>query len=199
MKPLLILLSLLAAAAAQQTATLYNDGTRIQVAKGSDQRSAAYTMPGPYVIRWLLTDDPPSKRDHPWWKPTEGDEWSDRWLSITVHDAQTGERIKWEMLSGQENYLAIPKGGTHYVVATAGIHTGWTLWAKAGVVRVTERGPELVPAPVPVARPAVPASPVEPRPSPAPAPTPRPSSVPGLPPGVEPAKGGGLPPGVTRP
>ena len=50
MKPLLILLSLLAAAAAQQTATLYNDGTRIQVAKGSDQRSAAYTMPGPYVI-----------------------------------------------------------------------------------------------------------------------------------------------------
>lgn len=181
---------------------LFEGGTRVQDADGDDQASKPYTMTGPYVLRWVLSDKAPaSRKAEPWWEPTDSEGWKRKWISVEVYDAATGERITGDVISGKENHLAIKVGGKHYVVASGPRNTAWTIWGKEGLLEITDKGPKLKPVPPVPPRAVNPPRQAEVKtPSVKDAPPPKPSSVPGLPPGVEPAKESvpALPPGVTK-
>ena len=220
MKTILLLIALALPCAAQSA---FSGGTPIHTGSGDNQKSKAYEFKGPYVLQWELKDQPPSKRDDPYWRATTDSGWKQKWVVISVRDAATGELVVKEMLSGRENHFNVPSGGKHYIVVNASPFISWDVKAKEGRMVVTEKG-ETMEAP----KPGGGASPSKPAPkeqlaadlaerqralaetqkdkSPSgttnvpPAPEPKPSSVPGLPPGVEPTKKAetALPPGMTK-
>jgi len=195
---------------------MFSGGTAIHSGTGDDQKSNAYEFKNPYVLQWTLKDQPPSKRDDIYWRATSESGWKQKWVLIAVRDAATGRLVASQMLSGRENHFNVPVGGKHYIVVNGAPNIAWDVKGKEGRVIVTEKG-ETMEAPKPggwaKAPPAAPKTPVPAGPPVRPAetataektgtttaPEPKPSSVPGLPPGVEPTKKveSGLPPGMMK-
>ena len=214
MKTILLLITLALPCAAQ---SIFTGGISIQTGSGDDQKSNAYQFNSPYVLQWTLRDQPPSKRDNPYWRATTESGWKQKWVQIDVRDAATGKLVVSQMLSGRENHFNVPAPGKHYIVVNGDRDIAWDVKAKEGRVVVTEKG-ETMEAPKPggwaggtnqpaktdklaaemaarqrqiaetQANTTSETTNVAQAPEVTPAPAPKPSSVPGLPAGVEPTK-----------
>jgi hypothetical protein len=209
MKIILLLITLALPCAAQ---SIFTGGIAIHSGSGDDQKSKAYEFKGPYVLQWALRDHAPSKRDDPYWRPTTDSGWKQKRVIISVRDAATGTLVISQMLAGRENHLNVPTGGKHYLVVNGDQDIAWDVRAKEGRVVVTQKGETMetpppggwaantTPAPKQPVAPAQLETPTQTPATTTTAPAPKPSSVPGLPPGVEPTKKAetGLPPGMQR-
>lgn len=217
MKTLLLLITL-ALPYAPCAASIFSGGNSIHSGAGDDQKSKAYEFKSPYVLQWTLRDQPPSKRDDPYWRATTESGWKQKWVLIDVRDAATGKLIVSQMLSGRENHFNVPVGGKHYIIVNGAPDIAWDVKGKEGRVIVTDKGEIMEPPkpggwagstnpgpkpPIPTGPPVRPAEvtkATETAGTTTTAPEPKPSSVPGLPPGVEPTKKveSGLPPGMMK-
>ncbi|MEK7951874.1 hypothetical protein [Luteolibacter soli] len=209
MKTILLLIALALPCVA---GPVFTGGVAIHSGSGDDQKSKAFEFKGPYVLQWTLTDKAPSKRDDPYWRPTTESGWKQKRVLISVRDAATGALVVSQMLAGRENHLNIPEGGKHYLVVNGDPDIAWEVKAKEGRVVVTEKGETMelpppggwasqpVPAPKRFVQPAQTEKTSDKPAAVTTAPEPKPSSVPGLPPGVEPTKKAAtdLPPGMQR-
>ena len=107
-------------------------GTTIHSGNGEDQVSKSYEMKGPYILEWVLTDLPPSKKDDPYWKPRNNNDRLAPWISVKVYDAVTRKIIEHESVSGRVNHMTVPEGGKHYVVVSSFSDLQWTIRGKEG-------------------------------------------------------------------
>jgi hypothetical protein len=160
-----------------------------EIDRGNKTRETkVFDVPHPYTITWSLTFPQPAYKGH---EP-------DKTVTVFVYDAETDRIIASKLGAEWNGSLKVHKGGKHYL---------WISSQSAWIMRIEDNPPNPHEAvtlqqmrAAEAMRKALKDEAELVRKAMKEAPAPKPSSVPGLPPGVEPNKGKetDLPPGMTK-